>query len=93
MGEQNGPLCASVPLIWHAVNSFLGTPNAVALARAAEAALVVVSDVVEEVVPDVEDVDNNDGVLVDFTVALTPGAVYAVVIVAVKGGGCTTEMR
>ncbi len=34
IGEQNGPLSGSLPLILHAVNSFDGIPGTVALAVA-----------------------------------------------------------
>lgn len=42
MGEQNGPLLASVPLILQAVNSFSGIPGAEALAEARYADAVYV---------------------------------------------------
>jgi len=76
IGEQNGPLFASVPFIWQAVSSFPGIPgaDAFAVARYSEAVYVDVPVDVPECVTDVP---------------LTPGALYAVVFVAVKAGVLT----
>ena len=72
IGEQNGPLSGSVPLISQAVNSLGGIPGLFALAAAAAAGSVYedVKEVVEEVF--VVLAEFPEGVLVSLLVALTP---------------------